>query len=50
MKILVVSDTHGEIDNLRKVLTKHPNMDLYLHAGDSELSPEELFPFITVIR
>ena len=48
MKILVVSDTHGEIDNLRKVLTKHPNMDLYLHAGDSELSPEELFPFITV--
>ena len=48
MKILVISDTHYELDNLSKLLKKYPDMDLYLHAGDSERSPDELFPFQSV--
>ena len=48
MKILVISDTHYELDNLSKLLKKYPDMDLYLHAGDSEWSPDELFPFQSV--
>ena len=48
MKILLVSDTHGNNEALDKILKIHPDMDLYLHLGDSESTPEMLRPFITV--
>ena len=48
MKILLVSDTHGNNEVLDKLVKKHPNMDLYLHLGDSESTPEMLRPFVTV--
>ncbi|MCR5309221.1 MAG: YfcE family phosphodiesterase [Bacilli bacterium] len=48
MKILLVSDTHGNNEVLDKLVKKHPDMDLYLHLGDSEATPEQLRPFITV--
>ncbi len=46
--ILVVSDTHGTKGFIEKLINKYPNYQLYLHAGDSELTSEELYPFETV--
>jgi len=48
MKILLVSDSHGNNEALDKLTKLHPDMDLYLHLGDSESTPESLHPFITV--
>lgn len=48
MKILLVSDTHGNNEVLDKLVILHPDMDLYLHLGDSESVPELLRPFVTV--
>lgn len=48
MDIVVCSDTHGYTGFIDKLTSKYPNASLYLHAGDSELRKEELFPFETV--
>lgn len=49
MKILLVSDTHGNNSVLKDLYNAYPKFDLYLHAGDSEAyNPFELGPFITV--
>ncbi len=34
MKILIVSDTHGDEDNLIKALEKEQSLDLLIHCGD----------------
>ena len=34
MKILVVSDTHGNFDNLYKVVLSHSDADVVIHLGD----------------
>lgn len=49
MEIICTSDSHGRIDILRKIYEKHPNADIYLDAGDSEQSENQLFPFISVM-
>lgn len=50
MRILICGDSHGNVDVLDAVLKKHPNIDLYLHTGDSEASSEfSLLPFRTVL-
>lgn len=36
MKILVVSDTHGNHKNLDRVLDKEKDFDLFIHLGDLE--------------
>jgi putative phosphoesterase len=36
MKILIVSDTHGRLSNLEKVIAKVSPLDLMLHLGDFE--------------
>lgn len=36
MKILVISDTHRNLDNLELVLEKEKPIDLLLHLGDAE--------------
>lgn len=36
MKILIVSDTHGHERNLKKVLEKIGQADLFIHLGDIE--------------
>ncbi|HAX53772.1 metallophosphoesterase [Muricomes intestini] len=36
MKILIVSDTHGNHKNLDKVLKLVPDMDMFIHLGDVE--------------
>ena len=41
MKILVVSDTHGQNHNLEEVLKKSGKLDLLIHLGDMEGSEED---------
>ena len=48
MKILLVSDSHGDYEILNRLYNMYPNMDLYLHAGDSEQDEWSLKPFISV--
>lgn len=48
MKILIVSDSHGNTQKVLDLIKQYPNMDLYLHAGDSQESEYALFPFQTV--
>lgn len=48
MRILVVSDSHGDTATLNRLVGMYPQMDLYLHAGDSESDEAMLRPFISV--
>ena len=48
MKILVVSDSHGDEKILKELVNAYPNMDYYLHAGDSGLDRDTLCPFESV--
>lgn len=48
MKIVVISDSHGNIDVLNKVLKDNPDADYYFHLGDSELEASELSPFLSI--
>lgn len=34
MKILVISDTHGDIDKARRAIIENSNIDLIIHLGD----------------
>lgn len=36
MKILIISDTHGRIENLKMVLWQEKPLDLLIHLGDIE--------------
>lgn len=49
MKIVVVSDTHGDCLSLQKVYLKEQNAAIFLHAGDSEAPNEEIAPFVGVL-
>ena len=48
MKYLIVSDTHGNNDFVDKIVSKYPNADKFLHAGDSCLHECMISPFKTV--
>jgi len=48
MKLVIVSDNHGRIDVLKQIVLAHPDADAYIHCGDSELSKDQIEPFITV--
>ena len=48
MQILLVSDTHGNNEALDYLVKEYPNMDLYLHAGDSESDEFSIYPFRSV--
>ena len=48
MKILLVSDSHVDESTLKQLVEKYPNMDCYLHAGDSGLDRDTLYPFESV--
>lgn len=48
MKILIVSDSHGHNELLDDLIRKYKDVDLFLHAGDSEVPPHTLFPFRVV--
>ncbi len=36
MRILVVSDTHGSADNLRRAILSQPTAEIVIHLGDGE--------------
>ena len=40
MKIIVISDTHGNMHRLKDVVEKNKDADLFLHLGDGA---EEFF-------
>ena len=48
MKILICSDTHSDNESLDELVRRHPKMDLYLHAGDSESDEFSIRPFLSV--
>ena len=48
MKILVVSDSHGNDKILQDLYKQYPEMDYYLHAGDSQSSTMAIYPFDSV--
>lgn len=48
MKILLVSDSHGDYQSLDDLYKVYPHMDLYLHAGDSEQDEFSIVPFISI--
>lgn len=50
MKILLISDTHGELDITRAILQKHMDIDLCLHLGDIGFDLTQLPYSITAVR
>ncbi len=42
MQILVVSDTHGRSDRLRKAVLMHRDADYIVHCGDGEREADQL--------
>lgn len=47
MKIVVVSDTHRDLDVLDAIVQKN-QADMYLHAGDSGMPSQLIKPFVSV--
>lgn len=45
MKILIISDTHGDFTNFRKVAERVAPLDLIIHLGDIEGDPYYLSDF-----
>lgn len=51
MKILVMSDTHGDGEVIQRVRNAHRDVDAVFHCGDSELSPDhEVLEGILVVQ
>ena len=48
MKIVVISDTHRDIDSIKIVRYINNDADMFLHCGDSELPPELIDGFASV--
>lgn len=48
MRILLISDSHGNNEAVDELITRWPGVDLYLHAGDSECHPRSVYPFRVV--
>lgn len=48
LKLLLVSDNHGDEESIQKILNDNPNCDYYFHMGDSLLPPELMKPFLVV--
>lgn len=46
MKILIVSDTHGNIQPLKEVLEKEKNLDLFIHCGDVGVYTKEIIELL----
>ena len=48
MKILIVSDSHGHSELLDDLVCQNKDVEIFLHAGDSEVPPHTLYPFRVV--
>ena len=49
MYFIVVSDNHGRQEVLRDIQNKHPKAKAFLHCGDSELSPDQIDSYVSVM-
>lgn len=49
MKYLIVSDSHHNDEILQKLYKEYPNMDVYIHAGDSCSDIYSIYPFDSVL-
>ncbi|WP_179395994.1 metallophosphoesterase [Lacticaseibacillus absianus] len=51
VRLIAVSDTHGDREILATILTQQPGADAYLYAGDAELSATDpLFDTYQAVR
>ncbi|WP_455683385.1 metallophosphoesterase family protein [Thomasclavelia sp.] len=41
MQLLIISDTHLQNDLLKKITDHYPDMDYYIHCGDSSLRKDD---------
>ncbi len=50
MKLLITSDVHGDLEGLKDVIKKHPDITHHINAGDMCLDPKlyETYHIITV--
>lgn len=48
MKIVLCSDNHGNISQLKRILNDNQKADYYLHCGDSQMNDVDLRPFVSV--
>ncbi|MFQ6791804.1 MAG: metallophosphoesterase family protein [Thomasclavelia sp.] len=50
MKLLILSDTHLQNDLFTRITNQHPDMDYYIHCGDSSLEIDDplLKKYLTV--
>jgi len=48
MKLVVVSDNHGDKEILEKIASIECDADYYFHCGDSCLEPELIRPFVQI--
>ena len=46
-KVLIVSDNHGRIDTLKKIIDMEKPVDLVIHCGDSEMT--DIIPTLTIV-
>ena len=48
MKVVVISDAHGDLDLIRRVARIEEKADAFIDAGDSCLDANEIRPFVSV--
>lgn len=49
MKIIVISDTHGDIESIYKVIDNNFDAELFIHAGDSCVLPFQI-PLFQIVK
>ena len=42
MKVIIISDSHGNLDNVRKIMEKEKDVDRVIHLGDLIGQDEQL--------
>lgn len=48
MKIVVIGDSHHNLESIKTIYNINKDADLFLDTGDSQLNESEIFPFISV--
>jgi len=48
MRLVVISDCHGDYQIVRDIVNKERNANIYLCLGDSELPEDMISPFVSV--
>ncbi|MBQ9199658.1 MAG: hypothetical protein IJ141_05715 [Lachnospiraceae bacterium] len=51
MKMVVISDSHGDIVTVRKIISMHKDANIFIHLGDGEKDIESIcdeYPMLTI--